>query len=56
MALDQATYTTGWAIFEDGELVRHGVYRAQGDSEAKRIDDVKKWVWNVITVWKIDYV
>ena len=56
LALDQATYTTGWAIFEDGELIRHGVYSVQGDSEAKRIDDVKKWVWNVITVWKIDYV
>lgn len=56
LALDQATRTTGWAIFEDGELIRHGMYNARGQNEVERIHDVKTWVWNIVSVWKIDYV
>lgn len=55
LSLDQATKVTGWAIFQNGELIRHGIYETEG-SEVARIDNVRNWVWNMIDVWKIDYV
>lgn len=56
LALDQATKTSGWAIFANGELIRHGMFMASDVREAERINEIKQWLWNMITVWKIDYV
>ena len=56
LAIDQATKTSGWAIFSNGELLRHGMFIVDTGKEVERINEVKKWLWNMITVWKIDYV
>ena len=56
LALDQATYITGWAIFENGELIKHGTYGVNFDSEANRINEIRNWVLNMITAWRIDFV
>lgn len=56
LGLDQATRTTGWAIFENGKLIRYGTFTTKSNDEPQRINEVKEWLWNIISVWKIDYV
>lgn len=56
LALDQATKTSGWAIFSNGELLRHGMFILEGGKEVDRINEIKKWVWNMVTVWNVDFV
>lgn len=55
LAVDQATHTSGWSIYSNGQLLRHGVFTVNG-SEVTRINEVKNWLINMVTVWKIDYV
>lgn len=56
LALDQATYETGWAIFSNGELVQSGVYKTTTRDEAERINEVRNWIWSIVVAWQIDYV
>ena len=45
LALDAATNTTGFAIFDDGDLVSYGIYKANNELDTtSRINDVKKWL------------
>lgn len=56
LALDQATYTTGWAIYQNGSLLNHGTHSVNYESEANRINEIKNWVWNMVVSWNIDLV
>lgn len=56
LALDAATNTTGYAIFDDGELVSYGVYKAQGEDATERINDVKHWLEALVDYCKCDFV
>ena len=56
LALDQATYKSGWSIFDDKELVNYGVFDSQGANEAARINAVKCWLINMINNWNPDFV
>lgn len=55
LALDQATETTGWAIFDNGSLVRFGVVSFQGDAPA-RMSALKQWLGSMIVSISPDIV
>ena len=57
LALDAATGTTGWSIFDNGKLIAYGTFMArQTDEATARIDQVKKWMENVCEKCKPDFV
>ena len=56
LALDAATNVSGYAIFDDGDLVSYGTFKtADGDTEA-RINEFKKWLQTAIRTWEPDFV
>ena len=56
LALDQATHTTGYAIFDDNILIKYGSFTASRDNEIARCALVKEWLISIIKSWQIDYV
>ena len=57
LALDAATGTTGWSIFDNGKLIAYGTFVArQTDEATARIDQVKKWMENICEKCKPDFV
>jgi len=56
LALDDATHITGWAIFDDAILIKHGIYTANQATAVERIDSIKNWLINMIAIWKPDFV
>lgn len=57
LALDAATGTTGYSIFDNGKLISYGTFVArQTDDATTRINQVKKWMENVCEVCKPDFV
>jgi len=56
LALDQATHNTGFAIFDNKELIAMNVFTATGDKEIARIANVKQWLLSMIEGWKPDLV
>jgi len=47
LAIDQATNTSGWALFKDEKLTDYGVVRGNGDQE-QRIEQMRQWLHNKI--------
>lgn len=56
LALDQATNRTGWAVFDNKQLVQYGVYEASGSLEEQHIHSVKMWLVSMIENWKPDVI
>lgn len=56
LVLDQATNTTGWAVFDDNKLIQYGVFNANGSSSEQKINIVKYWVRDMISSWRADRV
>lgn len=57
LALDQATKRSGYAIFDNGKLIKFGVFDAEKfGAEVARISAVRHWLINMIENWKIDYI
>lgn len=56
LALDQASHTTGYAIFDDGALVKYGVFKCPDGDEEKRFFAVRAWLISLIQNWGIDYI
>lgn len=56
LALDQATNRTGWAIFDDRQLIRYGVFDSSGSSEEQHIHSVKMWLVSMIENWAPDII
>lgn len=56
LALDQASHTTGYAIFDDTKLITSGTFEASGREEIERIASVKYWVLSMIGNWKPDVI
>jgi len=48
LALDQASRTTGWAIFDDEELVDSGTFTLKSDDIGERLVDYKKHIEKLI--------
>ena len=56
LALDQATHYTGFAVFNNHDLVDYGTFKAQGDNEIVRCMQVKQWMISLIEQYEIDFV
>lgn len=52
LALDQASITSGWAIFDDENLIAHGTWTSEGQHSVERISQTKGWMINMILKWK----
>ena len=57
LALDAATNLSGYAIYDDKELVFYGVYKTDANcNTTERINQVKHWLENIIKEIKPDFV
>ena len=57
LALDAATKITGYAVYDNDELVYYGVYKVNDTIETtERINQIKYWLEAVLKEWKPDYV
>ena len=54
LALDDATYSTGWAIFDDSKLIKFGTFSVNQSTEVERIEAIKQWMINMISIWRPD--
>ena len=52
LGLDQATITSGWAIFDDKDLIKYGKYTTNGLHSTERIAQTKGFVASLIQKWK----
>lgn len=57
LALDAATGTSGYAIYDDDVLVSYGTYKTDGTKETtERINEVKHWLLALIDEIEPDYL
>lgn len=56
LALDQASITSGYAIFDDDKLVSYGKWSSNGTHSTERISQTKSWIACMIEKWKPDLV
>lgn len=56
LALDQASRTSGWAIFEEGKLVTYGKFTADHGDVGDRLHYIKNQVSKLIDTYNIDEV
>ena len=52
IALDNATHITGWAIFDDNELVSYGKYTTKTTETSDRILEMGDWLTNLLYKWE----
>lgn len=56
LAVDQASITSGWAIFDDKTLISYGSWTSEGKHSTERIGQTKYWLSSMIEKWKPDLV
>lgn len=56
LAIDQATYTSGYSIFDGNELIRYGTYTTSYNDAIERANAVKVWLINMINNWHPDII
>ena len=56
LALDQASYLTGWSVFDGGQLIRYGTFKIEIEDETKRFHEIKMWLISMIENWKPDLI
>lgn len=56
LALDQATYKTGWSVYDDAVLVAYGVHSTTLKEEYERMLDMTDWLASMIHLWNPDEV
>lgn len=56
LALDQASLTSGWAVFEDGKLIAFDKFTVDIDDLGKRLMRIREVVQGLINIYKVDYV
>ena len=56
LALDQATRVSGYAIYNNKELIDYGSFEAIGDTDIERSLQVKQWLISLIDQFQIDFV
>lgn len=55
-ALDQASHTTGYAVYDGRELISYGTYVAPGQDEMTRLHNVNMWLISQIQKWHPDVI
>lgn len=56
LALDQASHTSGWCIYDGGQLVTYGLFTTKETEQDARINEVKHWMASKINNWEPDVV
>lgn len=56
LALDQATHISGYAVFNNKNLIDYGAFEATGDNDIERSVQVKQWLISLIDQFQIDFV
>lgn len=56
IALDQATKITGYAVFDNQQLVKYGVFEVTLENEIARDNVMKMWLINMIENWEPDII
>lgn len=56
LALDQASKVTGFAIFDNGELVKYGKFEAHFEDDIERFSTMKEWLVSMINNWHPDHI
>ena len=57
LAIDNALAVSGWAIFEDKELIKYGTFKTKTtDSLGKRLSEIYWEVCNLIDIENIDFI
>lgn len=56
LAFDQASITSGWALFEDGKLIQYGKWTSDGNNHTDRVSLTKCWAASLIDKIKPDYI
>lgn len=56
LALDQATHTTGYSVFDGKELVTYGTYTTKAQDEMERLHEVNMWLISQLENWQPDCV
>ena len=56
LALDQASITSGWSVFDGEKLVSYGHWSSEGTHSTERIGQTKYWAASMIAKWKPDMV
>ena len=56
LALDQASITSGFSIFDNDKLVTYGHWSSNGEHSTERIAQTKAWVACMIEAWNPDWV
>lgn len=56
IALDQATYNTGYSILDNGKLIKYGIFNTNLSDEIARMNMVKMWLVSMIENLKPDYI
>lgn len=56
LAFDQASITSGFSVFDNGDLITYGKWSSNGNRSIERITQTKAWVACMIDKWKPDLV
>lgn len=56
LAFDQATHISGWAIFDDVNLVKSGIFKTDENDEMTRDTQIRDWVVSLVKIWQPDLV
>lgn len=56
LALDQATHISGYAVFNNKNLIEYGAFEATGENDIERSVQVKQWLIALIDQFEIDFV
>ena len=56
IAIDDATYTNGWAIFDNSKLVSYGAFTATPGELPDRIVEIGDWLIGLLEKWQPDTI
>ena len=57
LALDAATGTTGYSLYDDKVLIHYGIFKTNASlSATERINQVKQWLKAALKEWEPDFV
>ena len=56
LALDQASRTSGYAVFDDDELITYGTFTYEDEDIGIRLHKIREKVRGLIDTHSIDYV
>lgn len=56
LGLDQATYISGYSIYDNDQLIQSGTFETTLDDEIERDHALKEWLISIIHNWNIDAV